>query len=380
METALYLALLSTTVWALAAGRFGVAALAAGLLPWVRFDGALATLVFLIAARRAGGTRAAKASVWGAVLGLGAFVAHRLLFERWLPDSLTAKLDTGGSDWAGGALEVATEFVRAAAGMSAYWLVTPSVHIVLVPLAVAGAVRVARRRLDPAATRALVTVAIWAAGYTAFFVLSGRGYARNFPWYFAPPLLALATFAAAGAAPLADRLVGTSAPAARFGSAALAVLVVLAAAPSLLPAFERVGASFTSHRERAYAAAAIWLGAAGPAESVASNEIGALAWHSPPGVRIVDLFGISRPLGEPRRDALEVVRTREPRAIVTRLDFGYRGAIETGLPGAYVWVRFGSLDLGLEPELARRLEPRASELERIYRALTVESGGRLGAP
>src|SRR5690606_39206570 len=105
----------------------------------------------------------------------------------------------------------------------------------------------------------------------------------------------------------------------------------------------------------------------------ASNEIGTLAWHLGPETSIVDLFGISRRPGERGVDGVELALTRRPEAIVTRIDFRWRRRIEAADPDGWVWVRAGSIDLGLEPELARRLEPHADELTRIYRRLAAES-------
>ncbi len=366
METPLYLALVAGAALALARRRFAALAFAAALLAWIRFDGALAAAIFLAAGALVGRRPAVRWTIAGAALAGAAPLVHRLLFDRWLPDSINAKLGVEVGSWADGAAQIATEFARATVGMSAYWLVAPVPHLVLPVLALFGVARLLRRQVS---SLALATLLLWTVAYVALFTLSGRGYARNFPWYFAPPLLALALLAAIGMVPVleaAARALGRWPPAL---PCVLPLAIWFTIAPSVGGALDRVSVSFAAHRERSYAAAALWLGRYGPARSVASNEIGALAWFSPPGTEIVDLFGISRRPEERELSALELVRRRRPAAIVTRIDFRYRREIESALPGAYVWVRAGAIDIGLEPTLAARLEPRAPELESIYRGL-----------
>jgi hypothetical protein len=159
---------------------------------------------------------------------------------------------------------------------------------------------------------------------------------------------------------------------ATLAAPAVALGVWLTVAPSAGAALARVRASFTAHRERNYAAVATWLGRHGAARSIAGNEIGTLGWFSPPGTEIVDLVGLSRRPDERGLDALELVRRRRPDAVVTRLDFPYRRALEAASPGAFLWVRAGSLDVGLTPAAAARLEPHRDELARIYAATDLE--------
>ena len=61
-----------------------------------------------------------------------------------------------------------------------------------------------------------------------------------------------------------------------------------------------------------------------------------------------------------------------PDAVVTRLDFPYRRALEAASPGDYLWIRAGSLDVGLTPAGVARLEPYRDELPSIYSAVDLE--------
>jgi hypothetical protein len=369
METPLVVLLLTLAAWGILAGRAWVAALAAACLSWARVEGLLAAAVLLALVALDGRRRGAPvrlAVVAGAALALGAPLAHRLVVGDWLPATVAAKAAVGGGATLAGAAAVALEMAKAPLGLSAYWLVTPSVHAALVPLALAGAWRAVR---DRALGRRLRPAVLPALAHAALFVAAARGYAVNFPWYFAPPLVAVVALAAAGGAPGLERWLAR-APRLRAAAPALVALVfALAAAPSLDRDLGRVRASFSAHRERAYAAATLWLTGAGHARSLAGNEVGALAFFSPPGTTIVDLFGIARAPADRGRPFLELVEQRAPEAIVNRIDFRYRRAIEAALPGRYTWVRFGSLDLGLAPDLARRLEPRQDELPRLYSTL-----------
>ena len=386
METALVLALIAAAALAYARGRTGTLAWCVALLPWARFDAALAAAVFAFAGWRAaaGAPRSRRWLALGVAAGAAAFIVQRLVFGVWLPDSVSAKLGAAAGSVAG-AGAVALGFLQGAVGTSAYWLVRPGVHLLVLAPASAGAVRVAR---EPALRRKLAPLLAWTVAYLAAFVGSGNGYAANFPWYFAPPLLTLVVLAAAGLGPLpaawrrrraraepaGDTTARTRAVAALAAAAPVLVAlgVWLAAAPGIEAGLTRVRGSFVAYRERSYAATAIWLARYGPARSIASNEVGTLAWFSPPGTEIVDLIGLSRAPADRGRDWLEMVAARPPEAIVTRLDFRYRRRLEEKLPGAWVWVRAGALDVGLVPPLAARLAPHREELERIYAAVDLE--------
>lgn len=374
METAGVLALLAATLVALGRGRAAGVALGVALLPWARVDATLAAAVILVFAWRGGAGRAPGGRRWlaaGALGGALAFVAHRLVFGLWLPASVTAKAAAGGGFSAAGALATTAEFGKAAIGQSAYWLVAPSPHLLALPLALFGLWRTLR---TPALGARLAPLLLWAVAYVGLFVGAGRQYAVNFPWYFAPPLLALAALAAAGIAPATARFEARAVRSRRLAAPAVAILLLaLAVLPAVAAGQRRVRANFTAHRERAYAAAALWLGRHGPAGAVASNEVGALAWFSPPGTRIVDLFGLSRDPGERGLSGEELAARRRPDAVISRLDFSWRRRLEAAEPGGRVWVRAGSLDLGLLPGLAARLEPHQQELREIWLAL-----GQLG--
>jgi len=375
-ETPLFLALGAAAALALARpGAPPALAICAGLLPWVRFDGLLPAAVFLGVGFRTwrASRRARRWLLAGALLAGLAPLGHRLLQGAWLPATIGAKALHGGEASLSGASAVALEFVRATAGMSAYWLIAPSIHVLLVPLALWGAHRWCRGLAKDAATLATV---LWSLFHSAAFILSGRAYATNFPWYFVPPLLGLVVLAAHGARPSSEKLEasGAGAHARTWLPAALVLVVFLAALPSLRSGFSRVRESFTAHRERAYAAAAIWLGRSGPAASVASNEIGTLAWYSPPGTEIIDLFGLARRPDERALDWLDLVRRRRPEAVMTRIDFRYRREIEAALPTEYFWARLGALDLGLRADRAAHYARFQEELPRLY--FEVEPGAR----
>lgn len=197
METPLYCAALALAALASVRGRGRLFALAVGLVAWTRVEGpALAALLLALEALRRLRVRGPMTPVGaGALLTSAAPVAHRLLFGEWLPATLAAKAAAGPPSLAG-AGSVALEMARAPLGMSAYWLVTPSVHAAFAALALVGAYRCLR---DPGlAWRAAPA---WAPGlaHAAIFVAAGRSYATNFPWYFAPPLVAVAALTAIGA-------------------------------------------------------------------------------------------------------------------------------------------------------------------------------------
>ncbi len=373
METALYCAALAWGARAAIERRGGELAAAAALLAWTRVEGvALALLLLALGGwERRRARRALAPIAGGAALVLAAPWAHLAIFGSWLPSTVAAKAAAGGSSLEGAA-SVALELARAPLGMSAYWLVRPSVHAVVALVAVAGLVRLGRddgglRRAAPALLPALL--------HGALFVVAGRGYATNFPWYFAPPLVAVAALTAVGAArPLArlERWAAARALGAPAVPAVVALALWLAAAPSLHLGIGRVRASFTAHRERAYAAAALWLTRVGEVRSIASNEVGTLAFFAPPGTEIVDLFGIARPRGLAGASWLELVDATRPAAVVTRADFRYRRELERLRPEAFVWARVGALDLGLRPSLAERLRPASDELTRLYLTLDLE--------
>ncbi len=366
METSLYCAALALAAWASLRERDALFALAVGLIAWTRVEGlGLALLLLFVDARRRSSAterRSLGPLLAGAALALAAPLAHRLLFGEWLPATLAAKAAVDEASVAGAA-RVGLEMLRAPLGLSAYWLVVPSVHALFALCALVGLARLVRdRELWWRAAPAVVP----GLGHAALFIVSGRAYATNFPWYFAPPLVAVAVLTAIGAAPWASKIERRRGRSRPFLLPLIAACCALAAAPSLFSGFARVRESFTAHRERAYAAATIWLTDRGDAGSLASNEVGTLAYFAAPGTTIVDLFGISRSRATRGLPWLELIDRERPAAIVSRIDFRYRRVLEVERPDRYVWARFGALDLGLEPALAERLEPLSADLRRLF--------------
>jgi hypothetical protein len=371
METPLYVALLASVALAAIAGRPAAFALTAAALAWTRVEGlplAVALLAWAGWARERSAPWASRP--WlaaGALAALGAPLLHYALFESWLPATVAVKSASAPGSLSG-ALAVAGEMVKAPLGLSAYWLTAPSVHALFALVAVWGAARAARSGL----TARLWPVLLPAALHVALFVGAGRAYAINFPWYFVPPLLAVAILAAIGTAPALEGLARQAPGVSPLLPGALVVALALAAGPSLESGIGRVRESFAAHRERAYAAAAVWIGRHAPGTALASNEVGALSFFSPPGTEIVDLFGLARRREDAGLPFLELLARRNPGAAVVRADFRYRREIDARFPGRYLWARLAAVEIGLEPALAARLAPFQEELPALYHSLDLE--------
>jgi hypothetical protein len=361
METNLFLGLWTAAFAAHAAGRPGAAVGLASLSLWCRIEGGVVLLVVILGALLFApeGRKSRLRLLPGLILaGLYPLLAW-LYFGRVLPQSVVAKIATPSFGLAG-ALEMAWLFVKAFLGQGSNWFEVKTPFVVLVPLAGFGALQL------PRASRAR-----WApffaapALYGLAYILSSRVYARNFVWYFLPPLPALYLLAAAGILAALGRIQGRWPRLQNYGAVipiAFSLLWLGACLPSLMKDAE-IRSINIFLRERIYATAATWARQAlPPGEIMASNEIGGLAYYS--DRKVLDLFGLA---STKRRDEIEAVRFEQPALLLFRDHFPDQAKIEAALPRAYRWRKWRNLWIGVRQDL--RIEVPAPELERIYREL-----------
>ena len=179
METSIFLTVLLTIALAVGSRRFDLALIATALLPWIRIDGVVAVPVIAAMWWRAG----RPAIRWGAIGTAAAIVVAyavftSLVYDTLIPQSALSKLgESYGRPVE--AMTVAVSFIAAVAGLSStfYWYLTPQV-LLLIGLAW----KLASWRVHPAEQALLLIAFLHAFAY----IIPGRAYAINFPWYFVP--------------------------------------------------------------------------------------------------------------------------------------------------------------------------------------------------
>lgn len=338
LETALYVAVALAVLLALDGGLLWAAGLLTGAALWLRLDAVTLAVPALLAWRRSPRRRPVVAPAEGGAahampapplaLGgaggrLGALVPWlggvMLVFLPWALWAFGRYGTVVPSGWA--AKRAGAAIVHGARGYDLFarglWrlpreLVAESpAYLLWLPLAVLGAVWLARRRPRPA-----VLLAAWSMVYFAAFELAGLPWRHL--WYWAPLQLPLVVAGAAGVEALAAALERRR-PALRrwaFGLGVLALLYILLLA--------QVESSRRSPQLPLRAAAYREIGEVlrcRPGERLAAWEVGILGYYS--GCPMLDLAGILSP----------EVRAIGPEAALERTPL--RWAVDVRPPG---WV------------------------------------------
>jgi hypothetical protein len=361
MELPLYLAAIAWSLALTIGRRWTLALMTAAVAIWVRFDG---VLLFLLVAgmhawesiRAPARARALRQLAPALAIAAGYFAFGLLYFHDAVPVTVQRKMGVTpplSSAWFAGAGLVACNFGLVATGLALSWYKTPT-PLILAPVAVfVGARTVLRERRAQ-----LLAPIAFALVYAGAYVASGREYAVNFPWYFMPPLVPVALLAAAGLA--------------RFEGILRAVSLAWAAVmlAGCVWAGQRLESRVVAHRERRYAASAIWLSRLLPPDAqIAANEIGTIGFFARADVRVLDLFGLLRSQEDRSLGAVDLVSKYRPEAVATKAEFDYRHDIDAALPGAYSWIDHRGLLIGLRRDVAPAILPHAGELDAIEDAL-----------
>lgn len=274
LETAVFAAGLTASLAAAAAGRVGWLTAALVATAATRPEGGLAALILLGALALSPGQRprALRAAAVFAACGAAGLALRLGLYGDWVPNTFHAKV--GGVPWSFG-LAYLGGFLSDGAG----WLLPPAAFAaVAVPAARPGA--------------ALVVA------FAAYVVAVG-GDALGASRFLVPLLPALAALAGVGAFAAWQR--GRAAGAAATGCAVLAVgWLALGPGPPgegtkrsrILDQARRQDRFFeASGRQRAEA-----LAERGATEAVvATGAIGSFGYHAGPGVRVIDILGLTDP-------------------------------------------------------------------------------------
>jgi hypothetical protein len=354
METMLFLFLL-TLGFAFLEDRPYLALAVFGMALGVRIESAAALLVAAsYHALRSGGMKRILPFAFAGLFLLVYALAGYLYYDSFVPVSMTRKMQVGSS-W-GGAFKILKQFVYMGVGFCPGWfsLVNPGI---LIPAFFAfGLVRA-----DKDTIKRLVPLLGFSLIYLATYTISGKGYAVNFPWYFAPPLLGVVLPAGARIS-RAVRGEDRGGRGRRFSVLVLLVVVMVWSLLSYLPVRTGIRVAYKRivERERVYAAAAFWLRANSPEDSVvAGHEIGIIGFFSER--KILDLFGLvsveSWPWGE--SGTADELR---PDYIVMK-EYPSLKDIKKNTAHTHAWIRWRDLWIGAGKGLPL---PTADQLENLY--------------
>jgi len=123
-------------------------------------------------------------------------------------------------------------------------------------------------------------------------------------------------------------------------------------------------------REIAFAVSAIWSGKHLPEKAcVAADDLGAIGFFARPDIKVVDIYGILRTPQDKHLDRIDILKREKPEAMFLRFKRLFGEEIESGLPGEYIWLKFGHLDLALRRDIAQKLLPDENELIQIENEL-----------
>jgi len=383
MELPLFLLLIVLTALSLCQRRYAISMALGAIAVWVRFDGivifGMSVILSLWFQRKTYWNRQTNAfmdAIPGAVIMLGYVLFGILFFGTWVPMSVQRKalgsFELLSTKWLGGFKIILLEFVNAIFGKSAYWYThkTPFLALVI-PLSIGGILQLVYKK------KSLVSLFLLTTAYVGAFMSTGRAYAANFPWYFAPILPATCLLCGVGIDWILSSLSKESSllqKAERCGVlTALAVIGWLTV--STVPLYRNAESliNVKDERERVYATAAVWAGKyAGRDVLVGANEIGAIGFFLPREASVVDMFGLLSSKETLRVSYVQRIRDVLPACIFTMAYFSYKETLESEMDTPYHWVRFRTLDIGIRSDLIDSLAPQLSELDDIYEMLNVD--------
>lgn len=377
MELALYLLVIVFSLNLLTYKKYCWALIVAAIAAFVRFDGLVLYAVILgwtLWSLR-GEVKRKPIYVMMLVLPSLVIIASYFLFGYLyygdaVPVSVQRKIlgrpAIFSEKWQKGAFEMIRQFARVFVGRSGYWFLLPTPFTVLVIPFIIGWVKIVKRK-------EVIPLLAFTIVYVGCFVWGGKEYAKFFPWYFVPFLLAAYLIAASGCHWLSEVV----SKEVRFAKQKVLIFVmaVLWVGIIFLP-LKKVG-DFISGigigREKTYAATTVWLGRHLPDKAIiAANEIGAVGFFSRPGIEVLDMFGLLRKKEDFKINFIELVKQRSPEAIITSPDFDYREVIDRDMANAYIWIRYGRLEIGLRSDLGNAFRKYFDELPRIYSLIQIK--------
>ena len=386
MEIALYLCMILLSVLFLLQGRYAPGLAFAALSVWVRSDGililagAILWVLYEMWSRRRQktpsqfrpGSKQILISVILPLLILGGYALFGLLvFDTPIPTSVQRKGMTSptllSGEWFNGAWRTGREFLKVLIGKSGYWITALSPLLLALPFLAIGSWKMMASR-----NRKILPLFFMTLLYIAGFVGSGSEYARHFPWYFVPVLPLAALLTGVGIRWFGSFISGLI-PSLKRAALPVAISLIILwgffnwyaiEKSTEILARSEVG---PDERERLYGAAATWAGRwLDDGAVVAGNEIGALGFFLPHTISMLDMYGILRKPEDLERSWIKLVREVQPEAVLVRELFDNREEIEREMPGAYIWHRFRTLDIGLRSDLTSKGTTRLDELPRIY--------------
>ncbi|NQT88733.1 hypothetical protein HQ560_18345, partial [bacterium] len=256
MELPLYLLCITLSFILFERERYALCLLVGAAALWVRFDGlglyGTLGLCYLARKRRAASIKAVLPSV-----GLfAAYVAFgHLYYGDVVPVSVQRKAAGTAmfsAEWFDGARGILNTFFHALVGRSNYWYEEASVLYAFPLLVVCGIVLAVRAR-----NRRLLVAGVYSVLYILAYTSSGRSFATNFPWYFVPPLIVACVLGAMGLVWLVG-LVSRR----ELATRGILVIALVWAGLMVWPMKDSAKhlSKFALKRERAYAAAGVWLG------------------------------------------------------------------------------------------------------------------------
>ena len=385
MEVALSLWLVCLALWLFAKDNFKMALMVAAIAVWARVDNVVLLAVIGVGVAFhwrtwvSRGAREVVSLLAPAILVLAAYYIFGLLyFNSVIPESARFKAAATpalfSNIWWADATRIGREFLRVLDGKSAYWFQQPSwLGVFAIPTIVGLAYIVIRRdlRWSPLVGFTL----LYAFAYTA----PGNAAATHFPWYFVPVLPGAYAVAALGTRMLMQ-WVGRMPLLGTYIRPGVIVTLVAVAWPLVMAKPIRssvkhltVSSAGSYERERVYAAAAVWSSQNLLVDhTVAVVELGTTGYFSGLDVYVLDMDGLGRSPSDRGRYFVELVDEHKAHVVFSRAHFRrYKKEIDEHLPGAYVWHRFKSLQIGirsdLEPELSRTLH----EIDSIYAVISM---------
>ncbi len=369
MEIALSLASIALTFTLVAERKPTLALFAASIALWIRFDNILLLgIVFLVLAFQKGINLRFK-HLLPAILFVGLYIAFTWAYYGLpVPVSVLRKVQfPENTGWFYGVVNVILTFGLAIGGHFSAAGIGKPLFFIIPPLFITGLILAIFRKKTK-----MLPIAIYTVPYILAFTLSGKNYAKLFPWYFVPHLIVCCLLAAYSVGYFV-RKVSNEKLKQIFTIAVISIIWTAVMLPFDLADAREYRDEISAIRERIYASATVWLEKNIQGKlKIAGGEIGAIGFFAKNETEVVDMVGLTRPLKD-KRLPVQLVNEKNVESIIYWKLPGQRfGDINSAYPN-YVFGEVQDVMIGIRYDISDEIMSKSDEIMEIYSSIDMNS-------
>jgi len=359
METPLYLLVIIAGIYLYEKKQFNLSLLIASIAIWIRFDGIiLIGVIGMLCAWR----KSVNWQYWimGGIIIIAYFMFGELYYNEWLPNTVKSKtqpdaltLDT----WLNNIPIIAEGLLKYTGGFYRYSI--PTLPVLTFPLLFLGSIKKLyyKEKLPLMAWTSLI--------YGIAILLSGRGYAINFPWYFCPFIPGIFYLSIEGLIFIKFHFVQFFYfKLLKFGSIALLCIFFLG---GVIGIWVNGYLHFKYHyapREQMYAKVAMQVNEIFEKPSMVSiGEVGTVRYFLSKKNYLLDNYGLALPEQWRNMSHAPLVENLKPEVVFEKSHFTIKNGL--GIQEMYRWLSIKNIDFALFNKVKNR-QDKLKQMQQDY--------------